>query len=206
MKAAIRGSYVEVVFFMGINERYPLWFEQELYNNIFMDSDRYTFWVPHHERRVDFYEKTLVEDYSVFIRKPNGDIHVTDYDAFTDLYHLFRLDNFTNSGLAALQEDTIDYVECHGGELTRGYPEWFEQHFSEAVNIPQEDETIFFYSSNYGDVEIVVKDDSIFVSVDGSMSITSRCVFLCNKYGEIRGISWGEFVRFYDPDPDLISF
>src|SRR5437763_13558696 len=112
MRVALRGSYVEFVIFMGVTEKYPLWFEEELYECTYTDESRFTFWVPFNERNPDYYEKQLIEDYSVFLRKPNGEVHVTDYDIFTELYITFRYDAFTNSGRAALHEHCIEYVEC----------------------------------------------------------------------------------------------
>lgn len=205
-RVALRGSYVEVVFFMGINERYPAWFADELYNNIFQDADRYTFWVPEYQRTPDYHEKQLVDDYSVFIRKTTGEIHVIDYDLFIEVFYLFRYDKFTNSGLAAMNEDCIDYVECHGGELSSGYPEWFEEYFTEAVNFPGDDSTLFFYDNNdpFDDVvTLVVNDNSVVVAINGDVEVTSRCVFLRNKFGEVRGLGYHTFLKYYDPDPPL---
>lgn len=201
MRTALRGSYVDVVFFMGIHEKYPLWFQEELHNNIFMDDHRYTFYVHHEERSVNYYEKTLVEDYTVFLRKPTGEIHVTDYDTFVDLYYVFRNDEFTNSALAALHTDTIEYVECNGGELTYGYPEWFEQFFTESLTTPDYSETIFMYQNNEETIQICLNEDTVLVRINGDTSVTSRCVFLCNRFGEIRGMGWQEFLKYYDPDP-----
>lgn len=200
-KVALRGAYTEVVFFMGVNERYPMWFADELYNNIFMDEHRYTFWVPREERTPLYYEKKLVEDYTVFLRKPDGSIHVTDYDVFTDLYYMFRYDNFTNSGLAALDTDCIEYVECHEGMLTAGYPEWFEMFFTEAINFPPDGGSILIYDNNLRHLT-ATKDSLLDIGPNGDISVNAHCVFLYNKFGEIRGMSWGEFLRFYDPDPE----
>lgn len=199
-KVALRGCYVEVVFFMGVNETYPHWFADELYNSIFTDEHRYTFWVPREERTPLYYEKQLVEDYSVFLRKPDGTIHVTDYDVFTSLYHTFRYDAFTNSGLAALNDDCIEYVECHEGALTGSYPEWFEIFFTEAINFPPDGGSILIYN-NKERFLTASRESLIDVGPHGDISVNCHCVFLWNKFGEIRGLSWGEFLRFYDPDP-----
>lgn len=187
MKAALRDSYIEFVTFMGITEKYPLWFEKELCDTIYMDEHRYTFWVPKEERKIDYYEKTLVEDYSVFLKKPNGDIFVTDYDIFSDLYTSFRYDAFTNSGIAAFNEDCIEYVECTGGLLTREYPVWFYEYFTEAVHFPQEQESILIFE-------------------DGEVSVNTHCVFLRNKFGEIKGMLYDEFLKYYDPNPIIGGF
>lgn len=183
MKAALRGSYVDVVYFMGVNERYPHWFCEELYSNVFSDSDRYTFYVSPQERSPVYHEQILVEDYSVFIRKPNGDIFVTNYDAFDDLYFQFRFDAFSNSGVAAFRDDVIDYVECQGGAVISGYPDWFYEYFTEAINNPSEDETIFIDSN------------------DGELSVSDHCAVLQNRYGEVRLMDWEKFLSYYDPDP-----
>lgn len=183
MKAALRGSYVEVVFFMGVNERYPMWFSEELYNNIFTDESRYTFYVPRQERTIMYHEKQLVEDYTVFLRKPNGDIHVTDYDAYDALYMTFRFDAFENSAFAAMYDDVIEYVECQGGQVQSGYPDWFYEWVSEAINYPEGEE-------------------SMLIDVNGQdISITDHCAILQNKFGEIKIMDWDKFLKYYDPDP-----
>lgn len=185
MRVGLRGSYVDVVFYMGLNEPYPYWFSELIYNHILIDEDRYTFYVPREERKVEYYEKKLIEDYSVFIRKSDGSVHVTDYDIFESLYQVFRTDSFENSGLAALKSDTIEYVECHGGYVVSGYPDWFYEYFSEAVNNPVDDETVF------------ISDDN------GDITITDHCVFLKNRYGEIKIMDYDVFLKYYDPDPEF---
>jgi hypothetical protein len=199
MRVALRGSYIEFVIFMGITEKYPLWFEKEMEYTVFQDESRYTFWVPDGERKPDYFEKQLVEDYSVFLRKPNGEVHVTDYDTFSDLYITFRYDAFTNSGIAALDEDCIEYQECHAGVLTAGYPSWFYEYFTEAFNYPQDETTLFFYDTDKH--TLTASKDSLEVSAGGEVTVTQHCVFLRNKYGEIRGLSYDEFLKYYDPDP-----
>ncbi len=198
MKAAVRGSYVEFVTFNGITERYPIWFEEELYRTIYMDDNRYTFWVPEHERRTDYYEKQLVEDYSIFIRKPNGEIHVTDYDVFSDMYTTFRYDMFTNSGIAAFDDDCIEYVECEGGVLSSKYPAWFYEFFTEAVNFPQ-GETIFFHDCDMS--TNTTRGPFLEVTDDGQVVVDEHSVFLRNKYGEVRGMLYRDFIKWYDDNP-----
>lgn len=198
MKAAIRGSYVEFVKFNGVTERYPLWFEEELYECTYTDESRFTFWVPADERRPDYFEKQLIEDYSVVIRKPNGDIHVTDEDIFLDMYTTFRYDVFTNSGIAAFDEDCIEYVECRGGVLSREYPLWFYEFFTEAVNFPQ-GETIFFHDHDTSTNN--VRGPFLEVTDDGQVSVDEHSVFLRNKFGEVRGMLYRDFIKFYDDNP-----
>lgn len=186
MKAALRGKYLEAVFFMGVNERYPHWFCEEIYDAIFTNESQYTFWVDRHSRRPDYYEKQLVEDYSVFLKKPNGQIFLTNYDQLDEMYTIFRTDRFTNTGLVAFNEDVIDYVECHGGSMMYAMDDdWFYEYFTEAVNYPQEEETTFF----------AVDDNGI--------TVNQHCAVLMNKFGEIKVLSWREFMKFYDPDPGL---
>lgn len=201
MKAALRGSYVEFVIFMGVTEKYPSWFHKEIDKNVYLDESRYTFWIPQDERKPDYYEKTLVEDYSVFLRKSNGDIFVTDYDVFTDLYVSFKFNAFINSGLAALEADCIDYVECQGGTLADGYPEWFYEYFTEAVNYPKDEETFFFYDADKN--ALTATRDSIEITAGGDVRVTEHCVFLRNKFGEIRGMTYKDFLKYYDPDPKV---
>lgn len=202
MRVALRGSYVEFVIFEGITEKYPSWFHKEMDKNIYMDESRFTFWIPVEERRPDYYEKELVEDYSVFLRKPNGDIHVTDYDVFTDLYTAFRFDSFINSGLAALKEDCIEYVECKPEGMPRwdSYPIWFYEYFTEAFNFPQDDGTIFIYDSE--ERTLTASRDCIEVTAGGSATVTEHCVFLRNRFGEIRAMRYDEFLKYYDPTPN----
>src|SRR5690606_38554608 len=137
-------------------------------------------------------------DYSVFLRKPNGEIFVTDYDIFSELYISFRYDAFTNSGLAALENDCIEYVECHGGVLTAEYPAWFYEYFTEVVNFPDK-ETIYSYDT---DKQHLVYEHGLFsVNPKGEVSVDQHCVFLRNKYGEIRGLLYDDFLKHYDPNP-----
>lgn len=198
MRVALRNSYVEFVIFSGITEKYPTWFEEELYECIYTDESRYTFWVPDGERRPDYYERQLVEDYSVFIRKPTGEIHVADYDVFQELYVTFRFDAFTNSGLAAFEEDCIEYVECRGGVLSREYPHWFYEYFTEAVNLPQ-GETIFFH--DHHETFNNKRGPFLEVTEDGQVSVDAHSVFLRNKFGEIRGMLYRDFLKYYDDNP-----
>lgn len=184
MKVALHNSYVEYVCFMGITEKYPKWFQKEIYNNVLVDEDRYTFYVPEDLRSPDYHEKVLIEDYSVFIRKPNGEIFVTNFDIFNELYITFEYNAFTNSGLAAFEPDTIEYVECHPGILSAGYPDWFYDYFTEAVNFPEE---------------------TIFMHDNGGVSVDHHCVFLCNKYGEIKHMEYRKFLKYYNPEPRLFK-
>jgi hypothetical protein len=201
MRVALRGSYVEYVIFMGITEKYPLWFEHELSECVYEDESRYTFWTPMEERGPDYYEKQLVADYSVFLRKPNGEVHVTDYDTFSYLYVTFKYDAFTNSGIAALEGDCIDYVECQAGVLPAGYPEWFYAYFTEAFNYPQDEKTFFFYDTDKH--VLTASRESMEITAGGDVIINEHCIFLHNRFGEIRGMTYREFLRYYDPDPQV---
>lgn len=202
MYVALRDSYVAYVIFSGVTEKYPSWFEEEIYHdNVIMDEDRYSFYVYSDERNMGYYEKQLIEDYSVFLRKPDGEVHVTDWDTFSELYRVFRFDEFTHSGLAALHGDCIEYVECQGGTLPKGYPIWFYDYFTEALNYPQDGETFFFYDSNRHTLK--ASRDSIEVTAGGDVTVTEHCVFLLNKHGEIRGMRYDEFLKYYDPNPTL---
>lgn len=183
MKAALRDSYLEYVYFTGVTERYPSWFAEELYYGGYMNENKYTFYVPLHQRSPDYYEKTLIEDYTVFLRKCDGSLHVTDYDTFKGLYTEFTYNRFYNCGIAAFDEDCIEYVECYPGVLPAGYPEWFYEYFTEAIILPQECEGFMLFSN------------------DNTVEVTDHCVFLLNKYGEIRGMYYDEFLKYYDPDP-----
>lgn len=185
MRASLQGSYVDFVIFMGETERYPKWFQRELDKCIYTDESRYTFWVDRDERKPDYYEKKLVEEFSIIIRNSSGDIHVTDYDIFQDLYITFRYDAFTNSGLAAFEEDSIEYVECMPGILDAGYPHWFYEYFTEAVNLPDEFDGFMLFSD---------RDE---------VKVTEHCVILRNRFDEIRTMTYKEFSRYYDDSPSL---
>lgn len=185
MRAALRNSYVEVVFFMGVNERYPYWFMEELYNRIVSDDYNYTFYAHYNERTHDYHEKQLIGDDTVFIRKPNGELHITTYNSLSQLYREFTYDAFTNSGIWAFNDDVVEYVECLGGEVLSEYPNWFYEYFTEAVNYPDGEITIFLESE------------------DGELTITDHCCVLRNKYGEIRVMGWTDFIKFYDPEPEF---
>lgn len=201
MKAALRDSYVEFVVFMGLTEKYPMWFEKEMEYTVVQDESRYTFWIPQDERKPDYWEKELIEDDSVFIKKSNGEVHVTDSKTFIMLYQVFKYDDFTNSGIAAFEDDCIEYVECQAGVLPAGYPAWFYEYFTEAINLPGEDETIFFYDADKHD--LVASRDSINVTVSGEVTVVEHCVFLRNKFGEIMGMRYDEFLKYYDPEPEI---
>jgi hypothetical protein len=182
MQVALQGSYVEFVTFMGVAEKYPPWFQEVLYSSTYMDNSRYTLYIDKSERRPDYYEKKLIENYSIFIRKPNGETHVTDLDVFQDLYVSFRYNVFTNSGIAALEEDTIEYIEYQPGVSTAEYPLWFYEYYTEAKHHP----------NGNRDAELLV-----------GTSIPTHCVFLRNKFGEIRGMKYSDFIKYYDIDPKV---
>lgn len=184
MRCALRGSYVEVVYYMGSNERYPDWFAEELYRCTFTDDSNFTFWVSDSSRKPDYHEKNLIEDYSVFIRKPNGEVHVTDYDTFKYLYYEFTFDRFNNCGLAAFYDDVIEYVECYPGNSIQSYPDWFHDHFSEAI-------------WNHCDGE------TIFISNGDDISVTEHTYFLQNKFGEISSMDYRTFTKYYDNNPEF---
>ena len=194
MKVALRGSYLDFVIFMGVNEKYPQWFQHELEHTIYTDESRRTLYVSLEERRPDYYEKTLVEDYSVFLRKPNGSIFVTNYEVFIDLYIAFTTDVFTNSGICAFEEDCIEYVECQGGStLNPGYPAWFYEYFTEAVNLAPDHDSMMFKNNEF----ILFHGEGS----SGDVTVTEHCVFLRNKHGAIRSMEYDKFLKYYDPEP-----
>lgn len=186
MRAALHGSYVEYVLFMGTAERYPQWFKDLLEASTYTDESRFTFWVFPEERRPDYYEKQLIEDYSVILRKSNGDVHITDYETFQDLYITFGYDAFTNSGIAAYEDDAIEYVECKPGVLDPGYPSWFYEYFTEAVNLPSEFNGFMLFSDN------------------DTIEVTTYTVVLRNKVGELMTMPYKKFKRYYDDRPSAI--
>lgn len=183
MKAALIDSYLDFVLYMGVTENYPKWFSKELKKYIYTDEHRYTFYVPSDERRLDYYDKILIEDYSVFLRKEDGSIFVTDYDTFESLYQTFRYDAFSNSGMVAFRDDCIEYVEARGGIVTADYPDWFYEYFTESINMPEFDE-------------------SILVNTDGDYSVREHSVFLRNRFGEIKAMEYRDFIKYYDPSPE----
>jgi hypothetical protein len=41
------------------------------------------------------------------------------------------------------------------------------------------------------------------IAAGGDVEITEHCVFLRNKFGEILGMTYDEFLKYYDDDPQL---
>jgi hypothetical protein len=201
MRVALRGSYIEYVIFAGVTEKYPPWFEEEMYDTISLDESRYTFWLHKDERNMDYYEKQLVEDYSVFLRKPNGEVHVTDWDVFSDLYMAFTYNEFNHSGIAALRDDCIEYVEASAGVLPIGYPIWFYEYFTEALNFPQDEETVYFFDET--EKALKASRGPMFATAGGEVTVKQHSVFLRNKFGEIRVMTYRDFLKYYDPDPQI---
>ena len=183
MRAALHGSYVEYVIFTGIAEMYPMWFEEQLYECTYTDESRFTFWVNREERRPDYHEKQLIEEYSVILRKSNGEVHVTDQDVFSTLYTTFVYDGFTNSGIAAFSNDCIEYVDCKPGMLLGKYPHWFYEYFTEAIVLPNEFEG-YMLLADHDEVEVI-----------------EHCVVLRNRFNEIRTTTYESFIKHYDPNP-----
>jgi len=206
MIAAFHNSYVDFVIYMGMTEDYPTWFEEEVLVSVYMDEHRYTFYIPLEERTSDYYEKTLVEDYSVFLRKTTGEIFCTTYDAFMELYDIFTYNGFSNSGIAAFSEDCITYVECEPGVLSAEYPDWFYEFFTEAIHFPPGNESIFIFDMDNSSIPISTsdKDSDVISPLDTSMgqvSIDHHCVFLRNHLGEIRHMRYETFLKYYNPGP-----
>lgn len=185
MLTALRGQYVNFVVFMGVSERYPEWFIEEISNRVFVNESRFTFWTSPIERNVDYYEKDLIESYSIVLRKSNGETHIADVDTFKDLYQVFKYNLFENGGIAAFNDDVIEYVECVGGALIDTYPKWFYEYFTEALNNPKEYESYLFNIDGLGHI-----------------TIKERCIFLKNRFGEIRQMSYGSFLEYYEPRID----
>jgi hypothetical protein len=199
MQVALRGSYVEYVVFRGITEEYPKWFDKEL-DQMYLNEHRFTFYMPKEERYPDYHEKELVEEFSVFLRKfENDEVFLTNYDTFSELYTIFQYDLFTNSGIAAYKEDTIEYVECRGGILNDEYPNWFYEYFTEAINFPYENETVLFYDAWAKGLKVT--EGTLFVRNNGDISVSTHCVFLRNRFGEIMGMEYIQFLKIYDPLP-----
>lgn len=177
--AALKEGVVDYVIFAGENEQYPAWFKEEVIGGILVDENRYTRYIPQPERSVDYYDKTIVEHSTVFLRKPQSrDIHCTSYDVFEDLYISLEVNPRTNSGVAAFRDDAIEIVECHGG-LPGAYPSWFYDYFSDGMVIESRDETILFY----GD--------------DRELSIVGHCYFLRNRRGQIAFMDHEAFDKHY---------
>jgi hypothetical protein len=185
MIAALRGHYVQFVVFMGMMEAYPDWFIEEIANRAFIDESRYCFWTSPPERPHDYYEKELIETYSIIVRKESGETQVMEYGTFEECYKIFQFNYSNNGGVAAFNEDWIEYVECIGGALLDVYPQWFYEYFTESLNNPKESETYLFGIDGHG--HITVKE---------------RCVFLRNRFGEIRQMLYADFLNHYDPRID----
>lgn len=167
---------------MGIHENYPHWFKEVLYNQISFDGTN-LIWVDIRNPHSGYRHVVLYEDVSVFIRNKKGDIFVTDYTIFNTLYEEFKWDRFENSGLAALREDCIDFVECIGGGVIGEYPDWFYEFFTEYIVFPSDSTSIFIKG------------------LDGEFTVTHHMVFLRNRFGEIMTLGYDEFIKIYDPNP-----
>lgn len=182
---------------MGVAEKYPKWFNRNVLDEIFMDSHRYTFWAPKDHRPPDYYDMTLVEDYSVFLMKPDGEVFCTTYDVFFKLYSVFKYNGFTNSGVAAYNDDCIEYVECRPGVLSDDHPDWFYEFFTEVANLPQE-ETVLMYDK---DQSLYAQAGSYIIKLEDDITVDSHCVFLQNQFGEVRHMEYGDFIKHYNPGP-----
>jgi hypothetical protein len=186
MFAALRGTYVQFVIFMGVLEKYPRWFIEEIANRIVVDDSRYCFWTSPPERNHDYYEKDLIDDYSVVVRKSTGETHIMEVDTFHEMYNVFQYNAALNGGRAAFNEDCIEYVECAGGGVSGSalnhYPRWFYEYFTECLNYPDRGETY-----------LLKLDDNDCVVVD------QHCVFLRNKLGEVRQMPYLDFLKHYEP-------
>lgn len=198
MRAVLHGGWVDYVIYMGMTERYPEWFERDVLDDIFMDEHRFTFWLPKEERSWDYHEKTLVEVDSVFLRKPNGDLFCTSKYVFDQLYIVFLYDGFSNYGIAAYEEDCIEYVECQPGVLSAEYPDWFYEHFTESVNIPGEESILLYDTEKH---HLTSQVGPFVLNVAGDISVNTHCVFLKNLLGEIRHMEYSDFLKHYHPGP-----
>jgi len=204
MIAALHEGVVDFVHFMGMTENYPKWFKREVLDDIFMDSERYTFWVPEDERRSYYYEQILVEDYCVFLRKPDGDVTCVSYEVFENMYTQLTYNAHSNSGVASFIEDTISYVECLPGLISNEYPDWFYEFFTEAVHFPTE-ESIFIYDLDSTKPPITSSSMDIVEPLDEStcqVFIDHHCVFLRNHLGEIRHMPYATFKKYYTSGPN----
>lgn len=182
MLAALIGHYVDFVVFMGVAEPCPTWFIEEVADRVFVNESRFTFWTPAPERGTDYYEKELIETYSIVVRKCSGETHVMSIDTFDSLYRVFTYNQNVHGGVAAFNDDIIEYVECIGGSLIDDYPEWFYEYFTESLNNPKDNES-YLYS----------------IGGLGQITIKERCVVLRNRFGLIRTMSYPDFLRYYDP-------
>jgi len=127
---------------------------------------------------------------SVEIEKNDGNVAVVHIDIFNCLYR--KLDGHT----AALKDDCIEYVEfMPGTEIDK--PIWFYEYFTDVTIIPEDAKTVLYYDD--GTLPITVSRKSLMeFGMDDSIHITSHCVILRNKYGELRGLEYDEFFKFYD--------
>lgn len=199
--AAYYESYVDFVIFKGLTEKYPSWFTDEVLDDLVMDASRYTIWFPNGERPTDYYEKVVVETDSVFLRKPNGTIHMVEYPIFKEMYHTFVYNDFISSGVAAFMEDTIEYVECLPGVLSEEYPDWFYEYFTEVANLPDE-ETILWNNS----FDVYTETKGLYLGTEGDITVQDHCVFVRNVAGSIMYVSWENFVRDFNPGPGQYEF
>lgn len=176
--AALKEGVVDYVIFAGDHEQYPRWFREEVLDGILVDENRYTRYIPRPERSVDYYDKTLVENDTVFLRKPTLEVHCVSYDIFEELYIPLESNPRTNSGMAAFREDTIEVVECHGG-VPMSYPGWFYDYFSDGIVIQGTDQTILFYGE------------------EREITVEGHCYFLRNRMGQIAHMDHETFSKYF---------
>lgn len=200
--AARYDSYVDYVIFDGQCERYPKWFEEDVLEDIVMDASRYTRWMPKEERPTDYFDKTVVERDSVFLRKHDGTIHVTDYYVFSNLYYVFYYNDYLNHGVAAYEDDIIEYVECLPGVLPFESPDWFYEYFTEAANLVDEETILWNSSFDVGtEVHGLIWSDHMDGSGEGEIVVDVHCVFLRNFAGSVMYLPWKYFINDFNPGP-----
>lgn len=145
-------------------------------------DSRYTFYIPKEVRNADYYDKIVVSYGDVFLRKTDGTSFVLSDDSiFQELYNVFDFNLQNNNGLAAFVDDCIEFVEIQGGFVVDDKPDWFYEHITETVNF-------------------IDVDSCILIGEDKEFDVTEHCVFLQNRWGEIRSMRYADFFAFYDPD------
>lgn len=205
--AARHEAYVDYVLYDGQIAKYPDWFYEEVLDDIVMDASRYTRWIPREQRAPDYHDKTVVERDSVFLRKHDGRIHMTDYATFQQLYYVFYHNDFLNHGVAAFEEDTIEYVECKPGALPFESPDWFYEYFTEAVNLPDEETILWNESFNVKTkTEGLIWSGFMDGTDEGEIVVDHHCVFLRNFAGSIMYLPWEYFIQDFNPGPKEQEF
>ena len=119
---------------------------------------------------------------SVLIEKLDGRVMVMNPEVFNYLY--IKLDNFN----AALKEDCIEYHHNSFKGSLEDQPTWYVELY--------EDKTIY-PCPGYEETLIFVDDSGEYIMIEDS-------VILRNFQGEVRYMTYSDFLKFYDVSEEVL--